>query len=201
MTIQGLFDILLPGMTEPARCGILEAVREVQGIIAGRLLLKRSELLLKDPDGTIDYAVDAQSGSLPADFWGLAQRPYVAGETPLGSLNNQDTAGLQDSATPKYYKLIGKTTLKVYPPTDTEITLQVPYFFKPPVLTDLANDLPFEAEFDSVFIEGCKGVLTRGLAVVADSGFVSVIQSQVDGVLMAKQQVDEQLLADDINGF
>lgn len=198
MTIQQLFESLLPRLPGPALCSIFEAVREVQGIIVNRLLLRRSEMLQKDPDAALDYAIDAKSASLPADFYSLMHRPFILGETPLSPLGGGNTASLQTAGTPRFFAVIGRT-LKIYPPTAEAVTVQVPYFYKPPILTLLSDELPFWGEFDSVFVEGCAGVLVRGMTVVADRGFVGVIQSQVDAVLEAKDLLAEQQMADAIN--
>lgn len=198
MTVQEMFDQMLTRLPGPALCSIFEAVREVQGIIVNRLLLKRSELLRKDPDAQLAYAIDAQSAALPADYYALEGRPFIAGTAAMTPLAGRDTVNMQSSGSPKYYEVVGRN-LKIHPPTDTAVTVQVPYFYKPATLTSLAEDLPFYGEFDSVFVEGCADVLSRGLSVVADRGFVGVIQSQVDAVLDAKNILTEQHMADAIN--
>jgi hypothetical protein len=200
MTVQELFESLLTRLPGPALCSIFEAVREVQGIIVNRLLLRRSEMLQADPDAALDYAIGISSAPLPADYYALTGRPFVVGQTPLTPLDRGNTANLQVPGTPRFYEVVGRS-LKIYPAPDAPLAVQVPYFYRPAILADIAAELPFYGEFDSVFVEGCAGVLSRGLTVVAERGFVGVIQSQVDAVLEAKDLLAEQQMADAINGI
>lgn len=200
MIIQDLFDQLLGRLTGPALCSIFEAVREVQGIVANRLLLRRSDLLRKEADAVLVYSIGEQIKALPADFGALVGRPFVVGSAPLSPLSGRNTSDMQTPGPPKFYEMPGRS-LRIHPVTDAAVSVQVPYFFKPPILADLADELPFSGEFDSVFVEGCAAVLTKGLSAVADRVFVSVVQSQVDGVLDARALIDEQLEADAINGI
>jgi hypothetical protein len=201
MTVGELFKQVMtrlgPG---PALCSIFEAVTVVQGVIANRLLLKRSELLVKEPPETLDFLAGDQRKNLPSDYRELSGRPYVAGSTPLGPLGARDTSMLQEAGVPKFFQVRGRT-LVVYPPADGAYTVQIPYFFHPPAVTAMTDELPFYGEFDAVLVEGCAAMLKHGLVVVADPAFAALIQSQVDAVLAAKDWAAEQLLADDINGL
>jgi hypothetical protein len=167
-------------------------------VIVNRLLAQKSALLIKGEDGALEFAANAKSAPLPTDFISLAARPYLAGATPLAPLGGQSGALLNTAGTPLYFDIAGRT-LRLYPPAQSAVTVCVPYFFRPQILTEMTDTLPFWGEFDSVFVEGCVGVMAQGLTLVANREFVAVIQSQVDAVLRDKELIDEQILADAIN--
>jgi hypothetical protein len=196
MTVQEVFDIVILRLPGPALCSIMEAIREVQGIITGRLLLQRSDLLQEDQER--DFAAGEKFTYLDDEFISFYSRPFVTGSRPLTPLGNIDTAGLQTPGVPRYYNLIGKR-LSVLPVPDTAVVIQLPTFMRPAVLTRMTEELPFYGEFDAVFIDGAIGVLSRGLSVVSDRNFVTLIQGQVDQQLSAKGLTAEQLEADAIN--
>jgi hypothetical protein len=201
MTVQEVFNQVLPRLQGPALCTIFEALREVQGIIAGRLLLKRSELLVQDPEAELYFAAGEQRAELPEDFRALFERPYVSAGAALKPLPGPASAQASLAAgPPKYYQVIGRV-LRIFPVTDAAYTVLVPYYGTPPIPESLADELPYYGEFDDVLVEGCVAVLTGGLTVVADRAFVGLIQSQVDALLAAKDMVAEQLMADTINGL
>lgn len=198
MTVQELAQLLLPRVRGELRCDIFAAVREVQAVIAHRLLLRDSDLLLSATEAELAYAIDAQTANLPSDYKNLAERPYIADQQPLAPLDRRRKDDLQDSGDPRFYQVIGRT-LWIYPPTDEAVTVRVPYYANQTAPTAMGDTLPFIGEFDRVFVEGAEYVLREGLSAVADPGFVALIQSQVDAVLDAKERLDEQLLADAIN--
>ena len=196
MTVIDLMDIVTPRLTGPTACTLFEALREVQAIIANRLLMQRSDMLREEL--SCSYLAGVSSAALDSDFLATSERPYVVGKTPLNPLNRLDKSGLQTAGEPKYYDIVGKT-LWIYPPPDANTTVKVPAFVRPNQLTALTDTLPFFGDLDSVFVEGCVAVLTHGLKVVGDSGFVATIQNLVDQMLLAKNTADEQVMADAIN--
>ena len=198
MKISELFPIVMTRLSGPALCSLFEAVREVQGIIVNRLLAKQSPLLVKGVDYELEFLAGDTGQALPRDFLAFSGRPYVAGETPLAPLGSASSSRMNVAGTPTAYDLAGRT-LRVYPPPAATTTVLVPYFYRPPILALMSDELPFWGEFDAVFIEGCAGVLSRGLAVVADRSFVALIQSQIDTVLQDKELTAEQNLADALN--
>lgn len=200
MTVQDLLERTLTRLPGPALCSIFDAVGGVQDIIVNRMLLRRSDMLSKDPPAEITYAVGDDKSVLPADYVLLSGRPYLPGQTPLSPLAGRDTAGLQIAGDPRFFSVTGHN-LCIYPPTDKAIVLMVPYFFKPPAPSSLADALPFNGEFDSVIIDGCVAVMSHGMAALSERGFVSIIQAQVDGRLDAREMLAEQLIADSINGI
>lgn len=200
MTVQDLFNQMLPRLAGPAVCSIFDAVRSVQEIVANRLLLRRSELLASDYDAKVTFPQGAGKRPLPEDFREFSGRPYLAGGKPLEPLAGRSTETLQGQGTPKYYAVAGQT-LSIWPKPEAATVVWVPYFVRPEAPTALSDEIPFAGAFDGVFAEGCAAVLTQGLSAVANPAFVAVIQSQVDAVLDAKDLVSEQLLADSINGL
>jgi hypothetical protein len=200
MTVQQILDLALGRLKGPATCGIFDAVREVQGIIVNRLFLRRSDWLRAEEDVVLTFAAGDNVQRLAFDFIALAGRPYVAGVRALLPLGGMDPSRFTAPGAPLFFEQWGKT-LKVYPTPDVTTAVAVPCYYRPPILTDLSDVLPFGGVFDGVFIEGVMGLLAQGLSVVADAAFVAMIQSQVDAVLDAKAISDEQLMADGINGL
>ena len=198
MKISELFPIVMTRLSGPALCSLFEAVREVQGIIVNRRLAKQSPLLVKGIDAELEYLAGDTGMALPRDFLAFAGRPYVEGETPLAPLGSASASRMTAVGKPTCYDLAGRT-LRIHPPPAETTTVLVPYFYRPAILSTMEDELPFWGEFDAVFIEGCAGVLSSGLAVVADRAFVSLIQSQVDTVLADKELTAEQNLADALN--
>jgi hypothetical protein len=200
VTVQELFDIMLPRLSGPAKCTIFEAVREVQGIIVNRLLLRRPQMLKKTYDFEVSFEPGESETPLPSDFRTMDGRPYVAGDGALEPLGRISPARLSTAGKIQYFEQPGRL-LRVYPPPQEATTVRVPYIAAPPVLTKLEDALPFRGEFDSVFVEGAAAMASAGLSAVADRGFVATIQSHVDMAIEARNLHDEQQMADDINGL
>lgn len=205
MTVQDLFNIVIGRLSGQPTCAIYEAVREVTGIITSRILLKKPQML--QTDVTVPLLENASSVTMDDEFITLAARPYIVGSAPLSVLYTSDISGLTTPATPRYYQLIHKT-LHVYPPAQSTVTIVAPSYMRPAILAYLYpglpwqdEELPWQGEFDSVFIDGCVAIMTSGLSVVGNAAFAAMIQSQVDAVLATKDMLDEQLMADSINGL
>ena len=198
MTVEELFHRVMTRLTGPAQCSVFEALREVQAIVCNRLLLKQAAELKKSEPAEIELAAGEALAYLPSDFYALDGRPYLLGQRQLAPLAGADTAGLQTAGTPRFYEQAGRA-LRLWPVPAEAAVLQVPYFFRPPILTELTDELPFHGAFDGALVEGCVAVSAAGLAAVADRSLVAVIQSQVDGVLLAQELLSEQLLADALN--
>lgn len=196
MTLIELMDKVVPRLVGSPSCTLFEAVREVQAIISNRLLMARSEMLREEL--TIDFMLGDSSVELDQEFQSVSERPYVDGKSPLSPLNRVEKHTLQTPGSPRYYDIVGKT-LWLYPPPDENMTVRIPAFIRPMTPTDLADTLPFFGDLDSVFVEGCVGLLSLGLGAVADPNFVALIQNQVDQLLMSRNMANEQALADSIN--
>jgi hypothetical protein len=196
MTVLELMEKVVPRLTGPPACDLFEAVREVQAIISGRLLMARSDMLREML--TVTFQAGTSSKRLDDDFQAVSERPYPVGLKPLNPLGSMEKSSLQTLGDPRYYEVIGKT-FWIYPPSASEITIKIPSFMRPATLTTMTDELPFYGDFDSVFIEGCVAVLSAGLKVVGDAGFAAVIGSQVDQQLAARIRINEQAEADAIN--
>ena len=200
MTTQELFDQALSRLSgKQVRCTIFDALREVQGIIASQLLMRRSDLLKAPVPAEIMYVKGEQSSRLPSNFKALDGRPYLSDGSILAPLGQISPTALIAPGKPSHYDL-ANFHLRIYPPPLTTATVRVPYYFKLTTPTSMTDELPFNGEFDGVILEGCVGMMIAGLTIVADRGFVTVVASQVDAVLAARERIAEQALADAING-
>lgn len=200
MTVQDLMDQVLPRLSgsTPAM-GLFDAVRAVQQIIVGRLLMRQSDLVKETL--LLDFIGGGSTITLPAEYFAADGLPSVTGKGPVFPLERgMDTtrAVLTLPGDPRYYEVKGRT-LTFYPPAAADGEMKFPAFVRPAVPTEMEDDLPFWGAFDHVFAEGVYAVLTAGAAALADAGVAAVIQSQVDQVLAAKDVADEQSLADAIN--
>lgn len=199
MTVQEIFDRVVLSLSEPPRCHLFEALREVQGIVVGRLLARQSSYLRADEPAWLEFGANEKSAPLPDDFKALDGRPLLNNK-PLAPIGNLSPQSLPTSGQPKFFQL-SATTLQLIPVPTVTTTIEVPYFFRPPVLKSFSDSLPFNGEFDQVFSSGARELLIKGVSAVADRGFVTIIQAQVDAVLEGQAQLDEQHIADDINGL
>lgn len=200
MTIQELLDVILTRIDGPTSCSIFEAVREVQGIIARRLLDQQSELIKSERPATLIFKTGDGKKPLPGDFWQLEGRPFVDGQKPLAPVNRRDLAAYTQPGEPQIYEVIGKS-LFIYPSPTSDTRVTVPYFYKPDLLTQLTDELYWYGEFDSVFIDGCVYVLRMGLSAVSNQSFIAMVQSQVDAQLRSATLLVEQQTADALNNW
>lgn len=197
MTVEDLFDMLVPRLAGPPQCTILQAVTAVHQIIVNRLLLKRSDLT-KD---TVQLPVATATVTLPDDYFAPDGLPQISGEGnlfPLPAGADTSLAVFSTPGVPRWQEVKGRT-MTVWPPPDVEYTVNVPAFVRPAVPATLDAALPFWGTFDNVYLEGTLAVLQEGISAVADQAFSLLISSQVDQVLVAKDMADEQAEADAIN--
>jgi hypothetical protein len=196
MTVIELMGIVLPRVTGTPTCTLFEALRELLAIISNRLLLARSDLLREEL--SVNFSSTRANVTLYPEFQSMSERPYVVGKRPLNPLGRMDKSSLQTPGEPKYYDMVGKT-LWLYPPPDANVTVKIPAFVRPVTLTEMDEDLPFFGDLDTVFVEGCVGLLSLGLGAVADPNFIGLLQNKIDQLLAARNIADEQTQADAIN--
>lgn len=197
LTLQELVHQVLPRLSGPAVCSIFEAVREVHAVICARMLSRRADLL-KSPDPAV-LLLPANLGwaDLPEDCLALDGRPYFAGKALEPIIQKR---AIQASGAPRFYSARGKR-LFVEPVPSEDVEVVAPYFSRPMVPEQMSDELPFFGDFDEVYVNGCIGILSRGLSAVADRDFVAMIHAQVDVVLDAQDSLAEQAWADSINGL
>lgn len=199
MTLADLLGIIEPSLAgmEPT-CSLNEAVRLVHAAIVDRLILARSESLVEEI--SVDLAAGDVSAALPVEFISMAQRPSIVGGGYLNMLTSNDTSMLVEAATPRYYKVLGKTLL-VYPPCIAEITIKMLASVRPAVPMDFDDVFPFNGEMDQVYVDGVLAVLTGGVKNLVTRWYVPNINAQVDQIVTGKRLADEQVMADTINGL
>jgi hypothetical protein len=199
MTLQELLDIVEPSMPgmNPA-CSFVEAVRLTHTTIINRLVQVRSDALVQEI--TVDIATGEDIGYLPDEFMSLSRRPQIVGGAFLNMLTSNDTSALETAAVPSFYRIVGKL-IQVFPPTNAAITIKMLARLRLDVPAAMYDDLPFNGDFDQVYIDGVVAVLSGGLAAMNAKTYVPVIQLQVDQMLSGSDGDDEQVLADSINGL
>lgn len=195
MTVGDVLHQVLPRLPGPALCTVFEAIREVQSIIAARLVMKRAAQIKKPYPARMEFDAGQEAAALPRDFRALESRPRLEDGTFLSPL-----AGVVTPGPVRFYEVAGRF-LRLHPVPQAPVTVLASYFFRPAAPESLEDELPFYGEFDDVFVNGAAGVLSKGLGVVGDRGFVAMIQSQVDAVLHAGEMLHEQQIADSINGL
>jgi len=196
MTVNDVFNQAILKVQEPT-CSIFEAVAAVQNVIVSHLLFKRSDLLLGESPVRLTFAAEQGRKILPDEVLDIAGRPVLESGRRLKVLAGREEPVTEPGA-PVYYRLLGKQ-LRIYPLPDAETKVQVPVYVRPDLPEEMDDELPFYGMFDHVFTDACVAVLRVGTAAVADKVFATMIQSQVDGLLTARELSAEQLAADSIN--
>lgn len=92
--------------------------------------------------------------SLPSDFWGLKQNPYVDGHKYiLHPLQNQELMfHMTTPSLPKYYDVKG-SLIYLYPPPASDSVLKGDYFARPSEVKDKDDVIPFNELFDDAIEE------------------------------------------------
>ncbi len=198
MTVGELLTIVLSRLPGPATCSIFEAVREIQGIVFNRLMMRQS--LIAHTRTVLTYRVGLPPVvTVPSDFLGLVDLPYVEkGRSLMPAPAAGGGSPAVTLSTPQHFSLVGRE-LWISPPPAEEVQLWITYYAKPATPTAVTDTLPWSGVFDSVLIDGSVKILGAGLPVVADRSFAAMIQSQVDAVLEAQDAINEQMVADAIN--
>ena len=125
---------------------------------AGTLTLVSTDTVAVVGAGSdITLTTTGNYGSLPADFWGLVDKPYIYGKPyPLLPIPNQVThLGylVGSSGPPLYYDILGTTKIYVIPDTSSDIVVKGQYWQKPTALTATSDPIPFSELFDDIIGE------------------------------------------------
>lgn len=199
MTLAELLDIIEPSMpgTE-ATCSLVEAVRLTHTAIVNRLVQLRSDALVQEI--TADISSGDDLGYLPDEFMSLSRRPQIVGGSFLNMLTSNDTSTLETAAVPRFYQVVGKL-IQVFPPTNANISIKMLARIRPDAPVEFTDDIPFNGDFDQIYIDGVLAVLSGGIAAMNAKAYVPGVQIQVDQLLSGNTGDDEQVLADSINGI
>jgi hypothetical protein len=161
-TVQSLYDFLqYRDDINVTADDLIHIVDQAAKTIAKRLYVLGSELITHRM--SISLIAGQSSCSLPSDFWGFKENPFIDGKTypliPLPSLDTELT--YTSSGDPVYYKVRG-TKLYVVPTTATAYTVKGDYFQKPTALTSSTSTLPFNELFDDVIAEYIMRFFRKG---------------------------------------
>lgn len=167
---------------------------------AGTLTLDQTDSVTTEAAGddvTItsvdDYA------PLPNDFWGLAGKPYMSGNTwPLLPSPNMDTELQYTSAgEPMYYRLKG-SLLWVYPATASDYTICGDYYRKPAKISQMQDKIPFDQLLDDVIQEYLVEAINGGSAA-ASSRLTQFLVEQTDLIAALRGKAAPAEMPDGIN--
>jgi len=144
----------------PNKVNIARVNRAVR-LISLRLFYHKSSLA----KGALAVTVtaDSSSASLPSDYWGMIDWPYVVGKTNrLEQLPNLETRLTYSSnSSPIYFDIKGQT-IYLYPGTSSEIVIGGDYWAMPTAITALTATVPFNELFDEAIIEAlCNTPITE----------------------------------------
>jgi hypothetical protein len=151
---------------------------------AGTITLTTGELTAATAGSPVTLTSLDTFGYLPADFWGLIEKPYLSGKTyPLQPLPNQSTALHYVSAgEPRYYKLKGER-LYVYPKTSADYTVKCDYFAAPSLVSAVTSTIPYIGLFDDAIGEMVIRNYTTGEKVMlSTNSFEAYLHGEVDRI-------------------
>ena len=181
----------------PDRANIYPALNRAVMMISKRLFYHKSTLV----QGSLSVSVDASSSSvsMPSDFFGLMESPYINGKTyALLPVPDQTTKlNYTSDSTPIYYEMRGPT-MYFYPGTSSAITINGGYWKKPTALTPPSDEIPFNGLFDDAIQEALIQVYTSDGNGSRVGALQNLISNAVDAVipyldLQAPKQFNDNL--------
>jgi len=181
---QDIFDVVLQRLAaikKPIQLDFYGSLNATIDIIFRRLLLRQSDII----QGSFSQAVVAPATTitLPADFFGFSERPYISGtKCLLNPLPSESKMSFTEASTPRYYELRGKTAT-LYPTPSQNVTILAQYYKKPVKITAFTDNIPFNGLFDFAIQEAVIDVCQMGMAVVIDKNFMGILYKQIDEVL------------------
>ena len=154
-TVQSIYDYLQyrPDIQVNSD-DLIHIVNMAIRAIAKRLYVLGSDIITGQLSVAIVVATEDAYGVLPADFWGLKDKPYLSGYTySLVPLPSQDVALYYPSTgVPIYYKIKG-LNIYVIPEASANCTIIGDYFQKPTLVTASTSAIPFNELFDDLICE------------------------------------------------
>jgi len=138
----------------PGQHNIYPSIDTAVKHVAKRLFWHKSNMIVSDTGLDLDMTTSDATVSLPSDFWALKGYPYPNGEkwhyTPLPDLATRLV--YSSDGVSKYYEILN-ATLRLTPPTSTDITVNGDYFAKPTEITQPTSDIPWNGLFDDAIQE------------------------------------------------
>ena len=183
MTVAGLLQIVMPRLsTVPQTVAFIDAVQATQDLIVRRLWKRRSDLL-KSAWTSAEIAADTATVSLPTDFLGFCENPYISGSSGwLLPLPENTRQIFTDSGTPVYYE-IAALVLSLFPAPAVATVVKGMYFKVPAQITQMSDTLPFGGLFDPVFQDAAIQVGNKGIFATSNQAFEIAVNSYVDSLV------------------
>lgn len=156
--VKDIFDAVKHKL--PDRDNLYPAINTALRLISKRLFYHKSSLIKSNLSETI--SASSSSVSLPSDFWGLMENPWLTGQTsrlrpvPDPSIELNYTT----DAIPEYFEVVG-FTLNLYPGYSAGGTLRGKYWVRATKLTSPLDIIPFQEMFDDVLEESLLEVYAK----------------------------------------
>lgn len=200
MTVQELWDRTWGAVNtlEKANIDFITAVNEATEHIFTYLWKRKSELAIDlfalsyfEPieDASQNFLLDGTDApllsvrTLPAEFRGLAERPFVNGETnPLEPVTEELRRDLvQATGSPTHYELKG-TKLYLWPLPEETTVVRGSYFKHPGTVTLFEENIPFNGIFDLAYRAVVLGVVELGVSM----DFTPILDKHVGEILAVR---------------
>lgn len=189
MTVQDLFRKTLPRMKGQMVDGmdIFQAVNSISDLLFTALIDRKSDLA--KATGEVVVQAGSPEGELPEGFRGTTEHPWVEDQGQLSPMTESYRSEYTGKAgqIPTFYDLRG-TALLIFPypaSTDSDVTVQVPFWQYPDAVTVLDDDLPYSGMLDQVYTDLTPAYLT-GAANDADAMRLAVAM-KLDRLLMRRK--------------
>ena len=134
----------------------------------------------------VSIEVDASSGSLPSDYWGMISWPYISGlKERLRPVPDVETKlAYSDTGQPIYFQVMGHT-IYLYPGSSSAITINGDYWAKPTALTALTDTMPYYELFDEAIRDALIATAPSEIGRNQSEGAImqTVINAYVDEVV------------------
>jgi hypothetical protein len=155
--VKDIIDAI--GHRLPDTNNLYPALNRAVRMIAKRLMYHDASMVRGSLSVTI--AADSSSGSMPSDYWGLVDKPYLSTETRyLQPVPDPRYKLLYSSnSQPRYYEIVG-TTINLYPGWTAGGTINGDYWTRPTKLTSPTDTMPFSEMFDDAIEEALLVIYT-----------------------------------------
>jgi hypothetical protein len=131
----------------------------------------------------LDAATNPILVTLPVDFFGFVERPYIMGTRGvLSPLPKEYRSSIQNPSTPRYYDLRG-FGFWLFPTPSADCTVVGQYYQRFPKFTAMTDYIPLAGLLDQVLQEAIMRIGTEGPAVVVDKVFQAVISAHLEQIL------------------
>lgn len=167
--------------TTPVMTG-LEAVNEAARVVGLELVRRKSDLATGQLK--LNYRAGRNSAALPDDFMGFVEHPELGGE-PMERMPEDAGTMENNVGTPHWYRQVADT-LYIYPVPLVAVVVTGRYKTVSPVL-EMSDDTPWLGMFDNLLLEAAARLSVSGHGLIADAGFVTMVDQGVSAVLIPRQ--------------